>query len=131
MQFSPGRSPKIVTIASHCRVDETGAQNKIYCLFLMPFSLVLIYFVGTNAVGCEAHTLSHSCSFNPELFVIYCLFCAPGEAVVNVTLNATSQARGRLLLYHREDWRDASEDSDCVRRLGKARILCESCFQVY
>ncbi|XP_070212870.1 integral membrane protein GPR180-like [Littorina saxatilis] len=50
-------------------------------------------------------------------------FAFHGEAVVNVTLNATSQARGRLLLYHREDWRDASEDSDCVRRLGKARIL--------
>ena len=42
-----------------------------------------------------------------------------------MTLNATSQAGGRLLLYHMEDWRDASEDNDCVRRLGKARIVCE------
>ena len=45
---------------------------------------------------------------------------------MNVTLNATSQSGGRLLLYHRDDWRDASEDSDCVRRLGKARVVCES-----
>nr|KAG5685598.1 hypothetical protein BaRGS_029573 [Batillaria attramentaria] len=46
------------------------------------------------------------------------------DAVVNVTLNASSTARGRLLLYHKEDWSDAAQDEDCVRRLGKARVVC-------
>lgn len=49
-------------------------------------------------------------------------FAFHGEAQINITLNATSNARGRLLLYHREDWNDASEDVDCVRRLGKSRL---------
>lgn len=48
-----------------------------------------------------------------------------GEAVINITLNATSLAHGRLLLYHREDWHDAVDDDDCIRRIGKARMVCE------
>lgn len=50
-------------------------------------------------------------------------FAFHGEALVNVTLNATSRARGRLLLYDREDWQDAVQDEDCVRRLGKSRVV--------
>ncbi|KAK7449145.1 hypothetical protein BaRGS_00040054 [Batillaria attramentaria] len=50
-------------------------------------------------------------------------FAFHGDAVVNVTLNASSTARGRLLLYHKEDWSDAAQDEDCVRRLGKARVV--------
>ncbi|PVD19000.1 hypothetical protein C0Q70_21559 [Pomacea canaliculata] len=46
-----------------------------------------------------------------------------GEAVINITLNATSLAHGRLLLYHREDWHDAVDDDDCIRRIGKARMV--------
>ena len=45
-----------------------------------------------------------------------------GDAVLNFTVNATG-VEPKLYLFVSEDWKDAVGDSNCYRRLGKARAI--------
>ena len=101
----------------HCALSLShGDHHSIHSFFYS-----ILYYISTFLLFVHKFLSG----YDNTVYVLY-LWCVSGEAILNVTLNATSQARGRLLLYHMEDWRDASEDNDCVRRLGKARVVCES-----
>ncbi len=51
-----------------------------------------------------------------------CFIVCSGDAVLKFSVNSTAP-EARLHLFVSEDWRDAAGDTDCRRRLAKAREL--------
>ena len=59
--------------------------------------------------------------FQTSLSIAFNLyFLLSGDAMLHYKLNS-SGSDGRLHLFVSEDWKDASGDEDCHRRLAKAR----------
>ncbi|RUS84427.1 hypothetical protein EGW08_007811 [Elysia chlorotica] len=93
--------------------------------FVIGFQLRLSFIILLISSFCEAktvHGVFNTYSAQAEKGQYVTSFAFHGDAVLNFTVNATG-VESKLYLFVSEDWKDAAGDSNCYRRLGKARAI--------